>query len=103
MAALSGSRKGGALEVAEKRSTADYHPGAWRATPPESGGELRKKLPSSVEEGWRAKRRGGADKQIKMVVLMMIPPHNYSASCFAPPKSLILPLSCRWGRTLFLS
>jgi len=44
---------------------ADNHPGARRATPPESGGDLAEKLPSSDEEGWRAARRGGADKGIK--------------------------------------
>jgi len=44
---------------------ADNHPGAQGATPPESGGELSKTLPSSDEEGWRAERRGGADKGTK--------------------------------------
>ncbi|MGA2987150.1 MAG: hypothetical protein ABSG32_25420, partial [Terriglobia bacterium] len=38
--------KGGALQAAEKRLGADNHPGARRATPPESGGELPKMLPS---------------------------------------------------------
>ena len=56
---------GGAEQAAEKRLPADNHPGARRATPPESGGELAKELPSSDEEGWRPERRGGADKGIK--------------------------------------
>ena len=46
--------KGGAEQAAEKRPRADNHPGARRATPPESGGELPKMLPSSDEEGGRA-------------------------------------------------
>jgi hypothetical protein len=50
--------KGGALQAAEKLSSAYDHPGAQGATPPESGGELLKTLPSSDEEGWRAERRG---------------------------------------------
>jgi hypothetical protein len=53
--------KGGASQAAEKLSSAYNHPGAQGATPPESGGELLKTLPSSDEEGWRAERRGGAD------------------------------------------
>jgi len=42
-------------------SSAYDHPGARRATHPESGGEWLKTLPSSDEEGWRVERRGGAD------------------------------------------
>ena len=57
-AALSGGRCR-AKPAAEKLPSADNHPGARRATPPESGGELLKMLPSSDEEGWRAERRGG--------------------------------------------
>jgi len=57
-------RKGEALEAEERLRPADNHPGAQGATPPESGGELLKTLPSSDEEGWRAERRGGADKGI---------------------------------------
>ncbi|MGA2987494.1 MAG: hypothetical protein ABSG32_27195, partial [Terriglobia bacterium] len=53
-------RKGEALEAEERLRPADNHPGAQGATPPESGGELLKTLPSSDEEGWRAERRGGA-------------------------------------------
>jgi hypothetical protein len=53
--------KGGAEEVAEKLSPAYNHPSARRATPPESGGELLKTLPSSDEGGWPAERRGGGD------------------------------------------
>ena len=53
--------EGGAEQVAEKLSPAYNHPAAQGATPPESGGELLKTLPSSDEEGWRAERRGGAD------------------------------------------
>ena len=60
---LGGRRKGGALQVAEKLSPAYNHPGAQGATPPESGGELLKTLPSSDEEGWRAERRGGAEQE----------------------------------------
>ncbi|MGA2983810.1 MAG: hypothetical protein ABSG32_08345, partial [Terriglobia bacterium] len=45
--------KGGASQAAEKLSSAYNHPGAQGATPPESGGELLKTLPSSDEEGWR--------------------------------------------------
>ena len=52
---------GGAKQAEEKLSSAYDHPGARGATPPESGGELLKTLPSSDEEGWRAVRRGGAD------------------------------------------
>jgi hypothetical protein len=54
-------RRDGAKQAAEKLSSAYDHPGAQGATPPESGGELLKTLPSSDEEGWRAERRGGAD------------------------------------------
>ena len=46
------------------RPNGDNHPGARRATPPESGGELLKTLPSSDEEGWRAERRGGCAFQL---------------------------------------
>jgi hypothetical protein len=37
------------------------YPVAWRAPPPDSGGELRIELPSSDEEGWRSESRGGAE------------------------------------------
>jgi len=49
--------KGGASQAAEKLPPAYNHPGARRATPPESGGELLITHPSSDEEGWRAERR----------------------------------------------
>ena len=39
-------------------NVAGNHPVAQRATPPESGGEPHKKLPSSDEEGRRGERRG---------------------------------------------
>ena len=55
--------KGGALQAAEKQVPADNHPVARRATPPDPGGELLKTLPSSVEEGWRAERRGGCNRR----------------------------------------
>ena len=54
--------KGGALQAAEKLVPADNHPVAQSATPPESGGELLKRLPSSDEEGWRFERRGGCNR-----------------------------------------
>jgi len=42
-----------ALQPAEKRPTADNHPGAQGATPPESGGELLRNSPPQM-------RRDGA-------------------------------------------
>ena len=63
--------QGGALQAAEKLQRTGNHPGARRATPPESGGELLKVLPSSGEEGWRAERRGGCP--------------SFSAASLAPP------------------
>ena len=41
----------------------ENHPGAQRATPPESRGDLALELPSSDEEGWRAERRGGLNRE----------------------------------------
>src|ERR1035437_2501872 len=54
--ALSGFRKARALQAAGTRHRLEpllacNHPGAQGAPPPESGGELLRKLPSSVEEG----------------------------------------------------
>ena len=97
----------------------DNHPGAQGATPPESGGELAKELPScyenrrkplrisaglldqnrpfsstvasprlmgiSDEEGWRAKRRGGADKGIKGGEMITTAPTSFAAACEALP------------------
>jgi len=70
----------------------DKHPGARCATPPESGGELFKTLPSSGEEGRRAERRGGAAHATKGrrdgdkgVVLIMTALSSSSAACKAPP------------------
>ena len=53
------------LNRLRKTLPTDNHPGARRATPPESGGEWAKELPSSDEEGWRAERRGGYLRQPK--------------------------------------
>src|SRR5580658_3997697 len=58
-----GPHNGGAKQAAEKQVPADNHPVARRATPPDPGGELLKTLPSSVEEGWRAERRGGCNRR----------------------------------------
>jgi hypothetical protein len=55
-------RMGGAEQAAEKRLIAANHPGAQGATPPDSGGEFLKTVSSSVEEGWRAGCRGGAEE-----------------------------------------
>jgi hypothetical protein len=71
-----------AEHTAEKRPDADNHLGAQRATPPESGGELLKMLPSSDEEGWRAERRGGAEQA---VALIMTVPARFSTALSTPP------------------
>jgi hypothetical protein len=49
-----GLAEGWGLTGCGKRHGADNHPGARRATPPDSGGELFKMLPPSDEERWRA-------------------------------------------------
>ena len=69
---------GGALQAAGKQVPADNHPVARRATLPDPGGELLKTLPSSVEEGWRAERRGGCNRKFKCQGIS-------SAACLAPP------------------
>jgi hypothetical protein len=46
-------------------SSAYDHPGARRATHPESGGEWLKTLPSSDEEGWRVERHGVFPQPVK--------------------------------------
>src|ERR1039458_1196466 len=67
------------------------------ATPPGSGGEFLKTLPSSGKEGWRAERRGGSDRassqhprQISRVALgaQVIGPYFVIKSAFAGSQVL---------------
>jgi hypothetical protein len=46
------------------RHPRNNHPGASSVSPPESGVELAWEHPSSDEEGWRAERRGGAERLV---------------------------------------